>query len=182
MIAIIRDNVSGDFVWLSRHGPVTMSTRPSADAELEDFIMRDVFPEARSTQRFTASRLLLIRFAQNRGTVQLGLRARQALLRIGIRQAGMNVDERAAVTWAIRIEERSVKLRASVDRSLRANRDTAAKREKRCCAEEGNCTDDHDRILVVFQCRYAERRPLGARPGPAASIGASASADPSSTF
>jgi hypothetical protein len=50
MIAIIRDNVSGDFVWLSRHGPVTMSSRPSADAELEDFIMRDVFPEARSTQ------------------------------------------------------------------------------------------------------------------------------------
>ena len=50
MIAIIRDNVSGDFVWLSRHGPVTMSTSLSASAELEDFIMRDVFPEARSTQ------------------------------------------------------------------------------------------------------------------------------------
>jgi len=32
MIAIIRDNVSGDFVWLSRHGPVTMSTSPSANA------------------------------------------------------------------------------------------------------------------------------------------------------
>src|SRR6266576_5100433 len=87
---------------------------------------------------FTASRLLLICFAQNRGTVQLALRARQALLRIGIRQAGMNVDERAAVTWAVRIEERSVRLRASVDRSLCANRDTAAKREKRCCTDAGN--------------------------------------------
>ena len=50
MIAIIRDNVSGDFVWLSRHGPVTMSTSPSANAELEDFIMRDVFPDQRATQ------------------------------------------------------------------------------------------------------------------------------------
>ena len=50
MIAIIRDNVSGDFVWLSRHGPVTMSTSPSANAELEDFIMRDVFPDARATR------------------------------------------------------------------------------------------------------------------------------------
>src|SRR5262249_49321996 len=27
MIAIIRDNVTGDFVWLSRRGPVTMSAR-----------------------------------------------------------------------------------------------------------------------------------------------------------
>src|SRR5947208_4063779 len=50
MIAIIRDNVSGDFVSLSRHGPVTWSTSPSASAKLEEFIMRDVFPEARSTQ------------------------------------------------------------------------------------------------------------------------------------
>ena len=50
MIAIIRDNVAGDFVWLSRNGPVTMSTSPSANAELEAFIMRDVFPDARSTQ------------------------------------------------------------------------------------------------------------------------------------
>jgi hypothetical protein len=50
MIAIIRDNVSGDFVWRSRHGDVTMSTSLSANAELEDFIMRDVFPEARSPQ------------------------------------------------------------------------------------------------------------------------------------
>src|SRR3989440_357274 len=50
MIAIIRDNVAGDFVWLSRNGPVTMSSSPSANAELEDFIMRDVFPDARATR------------------------------------------------------------------------------------------------------------------------------------
>ncbi|HEY3177542.1 MAG TPA: hypothetical protein VGL25_01525 [Casimicrobiaceae bacterium] len=47
MIAIIRDNVAGDFVWLSRNGPITMSARPSDNAGLEDFIMRDVFPDAR---------------------------------------------------------------------------------------------------------------------------------------
>jgi len=50
MIAIIRDNVSGDFVWLSRRGPVTMSTRAGDNAELEAFIMNDVFPNERSPQ------------------------------------------------------------------------------------------------------------------------------------
>jgi len=50
MIAIIRDNVSGDFVWVSRHGPVTMSARLSDNAGLEEFIMRDVFPDARPSQ------------------------------------------------------------------------------------------------------------------------------------
>jgi len=48
MIDIIRENVPGDFVWISyrtgRH--VTLSARPSDDAALEDFIMRDVFLEA----------------------------------------------------------------------------------------------------------------------------------------
>jgi hypothetical protein len=29
MIAIIRDNVSGDFTWLSQRGPITMSARQS---------------------------------------------------------------------------------------------------------------------------------------------------------
>ena len=48
MIAIIRDNISGDFIWLSRRGAVTMSARPSDNAELEAFIMNDVFPDERS--------------------------------------------------------------------------------------------------------------------------------------
>lgn len=47
MIAIIRENVSGDFVWISRSGPVMMSARPGDNAELERFIMDDVFPDAR---------------------------------------------------------------------------------------------------------------------------------------
>jgi len=47
MIAIIRDNVSGDFVWLSRRGPITMSARVDDNAALESFIMRDVFPDER---------------------------------------------------------------------------------------------------------------------------------------
>jgi hypothetical protein len=47
MITIIRDNISGDFVWLSRRGPVTMSARLNDNAELEAFIMRDVFPDER---------------------------------------------------------------------------------------------------------------------------------------
>jgi len=47
MIDIIRDNVSGDFVWLSRRGPVTMSARLNDNAELEAFIMQDVFPDER---------------------------------------------------------------------------------------------------------------------------------------
>jgi hypothetical protein len=47
MIAIIRDHVSGDFTWISRAGAVTMSARPSENAALEAFIMRDIFPEYR---------------------------------------------------------------------------------------------------------------------------------------
>ena len=47
MIGIIRDNVSCDFVWLSRRGPVTMSARVADNAQLEAFIMRDVFPDER---------------------------------------------------------------------------------------------------------------------------------------
>lgn len=47
MIAIIREHVSGEFVWISRHGPVTMSARPSDNAALEAFVIRDVFPDFR---------------------------------------------------------------------------------------------------------------------------------------
>jgi len=48
MIAIIRENVSGDFVWVSRFGStVTLSARPGDTAGLEDYILRDVFPDAR---------------------------------------------------------------------------------------------------------------------------------------
>ena len=47
MIAIIRDNVSGDFVWLSRRGPVTMSARPGDVGELENFMLHDIFPDER---------------------------------------------------------------------------------------------------------------------------------------
>ena len=49
MIAIIRENVDGDFLWSStRLGrQVHMSARPEDNAGLEDFIMRDVFPEVR---------------------------------------------------------------------------------------------------------------------------------------
>ena len=45
IIEIIRENVSNDFVWLSsRTGRrTTLSARPSDNAELEEFIMRDVF-------------------------------------------------------------------------------------------------------------------------------------------
>lgn len=50
MIAIIREHVSAEFVWISRHGPVTMSARPGDNAELEAFILRDVFPDARRSQ------------------------------------------------------------------------------------------------------------------------------------
>ena len=34
MIAIIRENVSGDFVWMARRGPMTMSARPGDNAAL----------------------------------------------------------------------------------------------------------------------------------------------------
>lgn len=49
MIAIIRQNVSGDFLWSSQRmgREIPLSARPADNAELEDFIMRDVFPEAR---------------------------------------------------------------------------------------------------------------------------------------
>jgi hypothetical protein len=45
MIAIIRDNVQGDFVWNSQRlgRPVRMSARPEDNAGLEEFILRDVF-------------------------------------------------------------------------------------------------------------------------------------------
>jgi hypothetical protein len=47
MIAIIRDNVTGDFVWLSRRGPVTMSARLGDNGELETFMLHDIFPDER---------------------------------------------------------------------------------------------------------------------------------------
>jgi hypothetical protein len=49
MIAIIRDSVPGDFEWVSQRlgRQVTLSARPADNAGLEDFIMRDIFPEAR---------------------------------------------------------------------------------------------------------------------------------------
>jgi hypothetical protein len=49
MIEIIRQNVSGDFLWQSNRlgRNVRLSARPEDNAGLEDFIMRDVFPEAR---------------------------------------------------------------------------------------------------------------------------------------
>jgi outer membrane biosynthesis protein TonB len=47
MIEIIRQNTSGDFLWQSqRQGRnVRLSARPEDNAGLEDFIMREVFPE-----------------------------------------------------------------------------------------------------------------------------------------
>ncbi|HEY7787865.1 MAG TPA: hypothetical protein VIF33_05005 [Casimicrobiaceae bacterium] len=47
MIAIIRENVTGDFTWVSRRlgRQVRLSARPDDNAGLEDFIMRDVFPD-----------------------------------------------------------------------------------------------------------------------------------------
>jgi len=49
MIAIIRDNVSGDFLWTSQRlgRQVRMSARPEDNAALEDFILHDVFPDER---------------------------------------------------------------------------------------------------------------------------------------
>jgi hypothetical protein len=48
MISIIRQEISGDFLWVShRMGrQVTLSARPGDNAGLEEFIMRDVFPDA----------------------------------------------------------------------------------------------------------------------------------------
>lgn len=49
MISIIRENVSGDFSWVSQRlgRQVTLSARPGDNAELEDFILHDIFPDAR---------------------------------------------------------------------------------------------------------------------------------------
>jgi hypothetical protein len=49
MIAIIREKIAGDFVWVSQRldRRVTLSARPEDNAGLEDFILRDVFPDAR---------------------------------------------------------------------------------------------------------------------------------------
>lgn len=49
MIAIIRGKIGGDFVWVSQRlgRNVTLSARPEDNAGLEDFILRDVFPDAR---------------------------------------------------------------------------------------------------------------------------------------
>jgi hypothetical protein len=49
MIEIIRENVSGDFMWEShRLGKnVQMSARPADNAQLEAFILRDIFPDYR---------------------------------------------------------------------------------------------------------------------------------------
>ena len=49
MIAIIRENVAGDFTWVSQRlgRQVRLSARPGDNAGLEEFIMRDVFPDTR---------------------------------------------------------------------------------------------------------------------------------------
>jgi hypothetical protein len=49
MISIIRENVSGDFTWVSQRlgRQVRLSARPEDNAELEDFIMHDIFPDPR---------------------------------------------------------------------------------------------------------------------------------------
>jgi hypothetical protein len=49
MIAIIRDNTSGDFVWVSQRlgRSVTLSARPSENAGLEDFLMQEFFFDPR---------------------------------------------------------------------------------------------------------------------------------------
>jgi hypothetical protein len=50
MIAIIREHESGDFVWRSQRlgRDVTLSARPTDGAGLEEFLMREFFPERRS--------------------------------------------------------------------------------------------------------------------------------------
>ncbi|MGE5151532.1 MAG: hypothetical protein ACM3II_15535, partial [Rhodospirillaceae bacterium] len=49
LIAIIRDNVQGDFLWSSQRlgRQVRMSARPEDNARLEEFILNDVFPDPR---------------------------------------------------------------------------------------------------------------------------------------
>ncbi|HVO88655.1 MAG TPA: hypothetical protein VMV45_08940, partial [Casimicrobiaceae bacterium] len=50
MIAIIREHETGDFVWLSSRGgrEMHLSARPQDNAALEQFILRDVFPDVRT--------------------------------------------------------------------------------------------------------------------------------------
>ena len=49
MIEIIRGSVTGDFEWISQRlgRGVTLSARPGDNAGLEEFIMNDLFPDAR---------------------------------------------------------------------------------------------------------------------------------------
>lgn len=49
MIEIIREAIAGDFVWVSQRlgRRVTLSARPGDNAGLEDFILHDIFPDAR---------------------------------------------------------------------------------------------------------------------------------------
>jgi hypothetical protein len=49
MIEIIRENVSGDFMWESHRlgRNVQMSARPGDNAQLEAFILHDIFPDYR---------------------------------------------------------------------------------------------------------------------------------------
>ena len=49
MIGIIREKIPGDFIWVSQRlgRRVTLSARPEDNAGLEDFILHDVFPDAR---------------------------------------------------------------------------------------------------------------------------------------
>ena len=49
MIGIIREKIPGDFVWVSQRlgRRVTLSARPEDNAGLEDFILHDLFPDAR---------------------------------------------------------------------------------------------------------------------------------------
>lgn len=49
MISIIREHTRGDFVWRSPHRQdgVTLSARPADNAELESFLLRDLFDDAR---------------------------------------------------------------------------------------------------------------------------------------
>ena len=52
MIAIIREHESGDFLWVSRRlgREITLSARPRDNAGLEDFMMLELFAEARLPQ------------------------------------------------------------------------------------------------------------------------------------
>ena len=49
MIAIIRDSIHGDFVWVSQRlgQSVKLSARPEDNAGLEAFILHDIFPDVR---------------------------------------------------------------------------------------------------------------------------------------